>query len=120
RRADGATIKVLHGISNMFSSVASPEQLAAWLVVRLEAKQSLRYAARAWRLLAQRDGAESSQKKALAVAQLGMAAWQYRQHANAELARRVGASLIGKPGLPSVSAMPAVLKLFALKEMVAA
>lgn len=120
RRADGATIKVLHGLSNMFSLVASPEQLAAWLVVRLEAKQGLRYAARAWRLLAQRDGAESSQKKALAVAQLGMAAWQYKQHANAELARRVGASLIGKPGLPSVSAMPAVLKLFALKEMVAA
>lgn len=119
-RGDGVTVKTLHGLSNMFALAAAPEQLAAWLVARLEAKQGLRYAARAWQLLAQRNGAESLQKKALVAMQLGMAAWQYKQDAKAGLSRAVGGNLIGKPGLPAVTAVSAVLKLFALKEMMAA
>ncbi|NYT61979.1 flagellar biosynthesis protein FlhF [Alcaligenaceae bacterium] len=119
-RADGAVVKTLHGLSNMFALDATPEQLAAWLVARSEAKAGLRYAARAWQLLAQRDGAESLQKKALVATQLGMAAWEYKQEPGAGLPRKVGASVVGKPGLPSATAVPALLKLFALKEMVAA
>lgn len=119
-RNDGAIIKTLYGLSSMFALAAAPELLAGWLVARAEAKLGLRYAARAWQLVPQRGDAESLQKKALVAAQLGMAAWQYKQAPAAALARVVGGSLTGKPGLPAVSAMPALLKLFALKEMMAA
>ncbi len=119
-RADGTIVKTLHGLSNMSVADTTPDLLGAWLVARSEAKQALRYVGRAWQLLAQRDDAESVQRKALNAVQLGCAAWQYRQDPKAVLARRVGASLTGKPGLPSTTAVPALLKLFALKEMVAA
>lgn len=118
-RIDGATLKTLHGLTNMFALDAAPDVLAAWLVAKSEVKAGLRYAARAWQLLAQREGAEALQKKALLAVQLGMAAWEYKQSVQAKLPRKVGASVIGKPGLPSVTAVPALLKLFALKEMVA-
>src|SRR5690606_17665502 len=128
-RTDGVIIKTLYGLSNMFAaaivsatataSATAPEVLAAWLVVRAEAKAGMRHAARAWQLLEQRQDAESLPKKALLATQLGMAAWQYRQDPGAALARKVGGSVTGKPGLPSLTAMPALLKLFALKEMVA-
>lgn len=119
-RANGATIKILHGLSNMFASTASLEVQAAWMVARAEAKASMRYAARAWQLVEPRNDAESLPKKAMLAAQLGMAAWQYKQGPGGGLARKVGGSVMGKQGLPSLTAMPAMLKLFALKEMVAA
>src|SRR5690606_16110858 len=118
-RADGSTIKTLFGLSNIFASTASSETLAAWLVMRAEAKASMRYAARAWQMLEQRHDAESLPKKAMLAVQLGMAAAQYKQDPVAVLARKVGGTVTGKPGLPSLTAMPAMLKLFALKEMVA-
>jgi flagellar biosynthesis protein FlhF len=119
-RANGETLKTLHGLSNMFASTASLEVQAAWMVARAEAKASMRYAARAWQLVEQRNDAESLPKKAMLAAQLGMAAWQYKQGPGGVLARKVGGSVMGKQGLPSLTAMPAMLKLFALKEMVAA
>ncbi len=119
-RVDGATVKTLYGLGNIFALTAASELQAAWLVARADVKPGMRYAARAWQLLAQRDDdAESLQKKALAAAQLGMAAWQYKQDPKAGLARMVGASVLGKPGLPSATAVQALLKLFALKEMTA-
>ncbi|PLC51897.1 flagellar biosynthesis protein FlhF [Pollutimonas subterranea] len=118
-RADGSTIKTLYGLSNMFASTASSDTLAAWLVMRAEAKAGMRYVARAWQLLEQRHDAESLPKKAMLAVQLGMAASQYKQDPGAALARKVGGTVTGKPGLPSLTAMPAMLKLFALKEMVA-
>lgn len=119
-RIDGQIIKTLYGLSNMFALSASSDALAVWLVARAEAKAALRYAARAWQLLEQRNDAESLLKKAMLATQLGMAAWQYKRDPAAALARRIGGNVTGKPGLPSLTAMPALLKLFALKEMVAA
>lgn len=117
-RADGATIKTLYGLTNMFASTASPETIAGWLVLRAEAKLGMRYAGRAWQALAPRDDIESI-GKALAVTQIGLAAWQARQDPQADSLRIVAGKLIGKPGLPSLTMVPAVLKLFALKEMMA-
>ncbi|PLC52212.1 flagellar biosynthesis protein FlhF [Pollutimonas nitritireducens] len=118
-RVDGLVIKTLYGLSNMFALDMASDVLAAWLVLRAEAKASMRHAARAWQLLEQRKDAESLPKKAMLATQLGMAAWQYKQDPGAALARKVGGTVTGKPGLPSLTAMPAMLKLFALKEMVA-
>lgn len=115
-RADGSTIKTLYGLTNMFAATAAPETIAGWLVVRAEAKLGLRYAARAWQALAPRDDVESI-RKATVAAQIGLASWQARQDPQADLLRVVASSLTGKPGLPSLTVVPAVLKLFALKEM---
>ena len=118
-RRDGKTIKTLYGLSNMVDSFVAPERLAAWLLVRVEARMAMRYAARAWQLMPARHSVDAQQKKAMTSMQAGMAAWQMKQGVDAVEARKVGESLVAKPGLPAVTAAAALLKLFALKEMVA-
>lgn len=117
-RQDGATVKTLYGLSNMAGPAASADLLGAWLVIRAEARQGMRYAARIWEGLPARSGADDLQKKALASVQAGLAAWQLKQGADAAVARTVAASLVGRRDLPALTAAPALLKLFALKEMV--
>lgn len=117
-RRDGATLKVLHGLSNVPETQVAAENLAAWLVLRAEAKQAMRYAARFWQLLSQRGGDDAALKRALTAVQAGMAAWRLKQHPDAALARSVAGNLVGKPGLPAAAVPAGMLKLFALKEMV--
>jgi len=119
-RRDGATLKVLHGLANAAETGISAESLAAWLVLRAEAKQAMRYASRFWQLLSQRGDEDAALTRALTAVQAGMAAWRLKQHPDAELARTVAGNLVGKPGLPVASVPAGVLKLFALKEMVEA
>jgi flagellar biosynthesis protein FlhF len=121
RRADGSLIRSLYGLSNVQASALAPDILSAWLLARAEIKLALRYAADAWQTLAQdRNDTRSQQKAALVAVQAGMAAWQLKQSQAAAPARRVAASLINRPGLPAVTAGAALMKLFALKEMVEA
>src|SRR5690606_41385630 len=100
-------------------SESAVERLAASLLVRAEARQGMRYAARCWQSLTPRSEAGSLQKKALTAVQPGLAAWQLKQGRQAAVARAVAASLAGgKPELQASQAAAGLFKLFALKEMV--
>ncbi|NGM87554.1 flagellar biosynthesis protein FlhF [Parapusillimonas sp. SGNA-6] len=121
KRADGSVLRTVYGLSNISPSTITPDRLSAWLLARGEIKTALRYAAEAWQALAEvRDDAGSRQKRALVAVQAGMAAWQLKQSPVATPARRVAASLVNRPGLPAATPAPALMKLFALKEMVEA
>lgn len=121
KRADGDVIRTVYGLSNIHASTVAPDVLSAWLLARGEMKAALRYASEAWQALAQdRDDAGARQKRALVAVQAGMAAWQLKQSAAAAPARRVAASLVSRPGLPATAVAAALMKLFALKEMVEA
>lgn len=115
-RQDGSLVKTLHGLSH-FKEGASPQWLATCLLIRVQAKVALRHAAQLWRLLAQSRPGRSAQDQALVAVQCGLAAWQLTQDANAQLARKVAASLVGKQAWTPSLSPPALLKLFALKEM---
>lgn len=116
-RHTGATVKTIYGLSNLFVEQVAPEVLGAWLVLRSEVKSGLRHIARSWQHLTQKSGTDSPQKTALIAAQLGLAAWQLRQDPSADQARTVAASVMGKRTLTQQAMVPALLKLFALKEM---
>src|SRR5690606_1178792 len=112
-RLDGVTVRTLYGLSNIGEGEAHRASLGAWLLIRSEVKLSLRYAARVWEALPA-DGDEGCrQMQALAAVQSGLAAWQLRQGADAGAARAVGASLVGRRDLPSLTAAQALFKLFA-------
>src|SRR3546814_6833484 len=103
----------------MVGPAATPEGLACGLLIRAEARQGMRYAARCWQNLAPRSEAGSLQKKALTAVQSGLATWQLKQDSRATTASTVAASLSGgKPELPSSLASTGLFKHFALKEMV--
>jgi flagellar biosynthesis protein FlhF len=139
RRRDGALIKTLLGVTEwsrptLLSPEASiPEPTAAgssaalhgleakagWLLARTEIKAAMRCTARAWTLLSHHGRIESRQKRALVAVQLGMAAWEIVQSDAAASVRGTACGLIGKPGLTATTSVPALLKLFALKEMLA-
>lgn len=118
-RSDGAIIKNLYGLSNLGASEVSVDKLAAWLIAQGEVKTSFRYAARHWQLLGESAQPEPQQKKALAAMQLGLAAWHVMQAPQAEQARDVLYGLAGKTSLTANAAASMVMKLFALKEVVA-
>ncbi|NYT65062.1 flagellar biosynthesis protein FlhF [Alcaligenaceae bacterium] len=116
-RHTGALLKTYYGLSNVFNNQLTPDMLAVWLLLRAEVKSGLRHIAKAWQHLNDRGANYESQKMALIATQLGLAAWQLRQDASAQQARMVAASIIGKPSLGMLVTVPAMLKLFALKEM---
>jgi len=112
-RDDGAVATTLYGLGGVDSSDISPDVSAAWLLGQFQARPLWRHVGHAWRLLAQtgpRDAAIG--RRALMAAQLGLAAWQAGDRA--ELAP-VLAALGAKPSCATLP--PALLKLFALKEM---
>jgi flagellar biosynthesis protein FlhF len=119
KRSDGAVIKTLFGLARVAGCEATTELLAGGLLIRAEARQGMRYAARCWQNLAPRSEAGSLQKKALTAVQAGLATWQLKQDDQAAGSRAVAASLVGaKPELPAGQAAAGLFKLFALKEMV--
>lgn len=115
-RQNGNVIKTLHGLGAPHDG-AAPSWLAACLLIRAEARSSLRNAAQLWRLLEQDRPEKSEQEQAMAAVQCAMAAWRLGQCGKAHAARSVAASLIGKPALPPSWRAPALLKLFALKAL---
>lgn len=116
-RHTGALLKTYYGLTNIVDDQLAPDVLAIWLLLRAEVKSGLRHIAKAWQHLSDRDATYESQKMALIAAQLGLAAWQLRQDLDAQQARVVAASIIGKPSLGHQATVPAMLKLFAVKEM---
>ena len=122
-RHDGSLVKMILGVRGLDggpqgSVPAGVETAAVWLAARAEAKNCMRYAARAWDLLASEETGPQ-QKRALAAVQLALSAWDIKQAPGASVVRSVACGLIGKPSLTAQTAVPAVLKLFALKEMLA-
>lgn len=116
-RQNGSTEKTLYGLSNLLPDEMSPATLGAWLMLRFEVKAGLRHMTRSWQYVSQAGGVDSLQKTALVAAQLGLAAWQFRQDHKAVQARAVAAAVIGKKQLAIQATVPALVKLFALKEM---
>src|SRR3546814_666809 len=92
-RQNGSVIKTLHGLGAPHDG-ATPSWLAACLLIRAEARSSLRNAAQLWRLLEQDRPEKSEQEQAMAAVQCAMAAWRLGQYGQAHYARSVAASLI--------------------------
>ena len=114
-RVSGKVVKSLLGLHPDLD--LSSDKLAGWLVVKAESREALRHAAAAWALLASRDGQAGLQHKALLSAQVGLSTWQLRKSPLAERGRRLASAMLGKKGLPPANGAAAMLKLFALKEM---
>lgn len=115
-RSTGKRVKQLIGLHP--SLEFSVNKLAAWLVIKAEARDAMRQAAAAWALLSPRDGRQASaQHKALVAAQTGLAAWQLQKSPLARQGRELAATMLGRKRLAPTAAAAATLKLFALKEM---
>lgn len=117
-RKTGLLIKTLYGLSNLLPAMVEGNTLAAWLVAYLEAKTCFRHVGTIWPMLISHERPDALQRKACAAVQLAMAAWRITQDPQAAQVRAVVQQLAGKP-LPASSAALAILKLFALKEMMA-
>lgn len=118
-RTDGTVLKTLSGITNMTAEQASLETVASWLLARNELKSVMRHVARAYELLSQAAPSAHRQAHVLASVQCALAAWVLQQGPNVGVGRQVAEALVGKPGLPATSVVPALFKLFSLKEMLA-
>src|SRR5690606_32095537 len=75
-RETGDLVRSVLGLANVDESRVSTDTLAAWLVMRHEAKMVMRHAATAWRQLAGPQAPALQRQLALTAAQLGLAAWQ--------------------------------------------
>lgn len=121
RLVDRSTGKVVKSAIGLHPSLDLPiDRLASWLVVKTESREAMRHAAAAWALLSTRDGQDALQHKALLSAQAGLAAWQLRKSPLAARSRQVAALMLGRKELSAATATQAALKLFTLKEMMAA
>lgn len=118
-RETGDLVRSVLGLANVDESRLSTDTLAAWLVMRHEAKMVMRHAATAWRQLAGPQAPALQRQLALTAAQLGLAAWQVQQDPKLGLVRRVAMALVGKRTLPASLAAPVLIKLFAARDMVA-
>src|SRR3546814_3704924 len=87
KRSDGTVVKTLLGLARMVGPAATPEWLAGGLLIRAEARQGMRYAARCWQNLAPRSEAGSLQKKDLTAVQSGLATWQLQPDSRAKIGR---------------------------------
>lgn len=118
-RADGTVVKTLFGLTNRPVEQAPLETVASWLLARNELKSVMRHVARAYESFAQTAPDAPRLMHVLASVQCALAAWVLQQGVGVGVARQVAEALVGKPGLPSTSVVPALFKLFALKEMLA-
>jgi flagellar biosynthesis protein FlhF len=118
-RQDGSIVKQWACLSNA-PAVVSAAQLAVWLVLRNEHRQHVRLLPRVWDALPGQATVSALPGQALLAAQAGLAAWQLQQSAHAEMARTVGAGLVGRNGqVAGTLLVPALMKLFKLKAMLA-
>jgi len=118
RRSDGAVLKSLLGLGNVSQEHAPMEMQAAWLIAQSESRVVFRQAARFWALLDRDASSETPLDLSYSVMQLGAAAWWAMQGEDVAPLRRVMASLMGKPELTAPTAAAALMKLFALREMI--
>lgn len=119
-RQDGSIVKQWAGLSNVPEAAASPSQLAVWLVLRNEHRQHVRLLPKVWEALPSQNSVSALPGQALLAAQASLAVWQLLQSQHGEMARTVGAGLVGRNGpLAGAVAVPALVKLFKLKAMLA-
>ncbi len=116
-RSQGTVLRTVHGLSHSTAVGASPERLAMALLTATEQKTALRLAARWWPMLAPRQWADASQKRAVTAVQVGLTTWQALQSPEAGILRKVLFSLAGSNKPTQVAAVSAMMKLFTLKEM---
>ena len=116
-REQGNVLRTVHGLSHIRSGAVSPERLAMALLVSAEQKSALKLAARWWPLLAPRQWADASQKRAMTATQLGLVTWHALQNVNAPNLRHALHGLAGTEKPTQLAAVSAMMKLFTLKEM---
>ncbi|WP_017525039.1 flagellar biosynthesis protein FlhF [Pusillimonas noertemannii] len=120
-RRDGRTIKSLHGLSNVSHGQAELETLAAWLLVRMEAREAARHLPSAWSALEPSAGCRGSGECAAVAVQVALAAWQALQEGGPLLDALAG--LAGTSGrrngasLTAATASAALIRLFAAKDL---
>jgi len=116
-RRSGRTIKSLHGLSNVPMEQADLDALAAWLVVRAEAREAARHLPGAWPLPVTPAVRDTLGERAAASIHIAMAAWHASQEGgpvSAALAAFAGAS--GAQAGASAAAS-SLIRLFAVKDL---
>lgn len=116
-REQGTVLRTVHGLSHATTIGVTPERLAMALLVSAEQKAALRLAARWWPLLAPRQWADASQKRAITAAQVGLTTWHALQNTNTPMLRKAVYGLAGTQKPTQLAAVSAMMKLFTLKEM---
>ncbi|OXR49707.1 flagellar biosynthesis protein FlhF [Pusillimonas sp. T2] len=116
-RDSGTVLRTVHGLAHATTINASPERLAMALLVATEQKAAFRLAARWWPMLAPRQWADASQKRALTAIQVGLATWHALAGVETVGLRKALLGLAGNPRPTQVAAVSAMMKLFTLKEM---
>lgn len=120
-RRDGRVIKSRHGLSNMSYEQAGLEDLAAWLLVRMEAREAARHLHGAWNVLEPPTGRRGTGECAAVAVQVALAAWQALHEGGPLL--DVMAGLADSPGrrngaaLTAATASAALIRLFAAKDL---
>ncbi|WP_276809297.1 flagellar biosynthesis protein FlhF [Castellaniella defragrans] len=111
---DGRLLKVWHAVAGMAVD-PDPGRIARALILRQECQAAWRQAAP---LLAE-AGREPLVDRAVFVAQMGLAAWRLAQDPALAPAARVAARMLGADRLAPRHAHAGLLKLYALKELLA-
>jgi len=120
-RRSGQVIKLLHGLSNVPMEQAGLDALAAWLVIRAEAREAARHLHGAWSMLATPAARGGFGERAAASIHIALAAWHALQEGgpvSAALTAFAGASG-AQPGagLAAAAAASSLIRLFAVKDL---
>lgn len=112
---DGRVLRVWHAVLDRGSDI-DPAQAAAALVLRHECHAAWRLAVP---LLADDQSREPLLDRAVLAAQMGLAAWRLVQDPDLAPAARVAARMLGADQLSARQSPAGLLKLYALKELLA-
>jgi len=116
RRPAGAP---LFGLSPLDDSQATTAELASWLVLHWQARESFRLMAGAWESLGSASGGgDAALRRVLTAGQLGAAAWRISRASDAAGVRSLMAAMMGGASRLAAGMAPAALqRLFAALEM---
>jgi flagellar biosynthesis protein FlhF len=118
-RRDGTILREATGLADATSVAAQTEALALALLVHAEHKTALKFAARWWPMLAQRQWADAVSRRALTATQVGLTTWDAFQSPDGYTLLSAIQGLSGKAQPNQAEAVSAMMKLFTLKEMTA-
>ncbi|HCP77783.1 MAG TPA: hypothetical protein DIU11_08620 [Pusillimonas sp.] len=106
-------------MADIASLAIQADGLALALLVHAEHKTALKFAARWWPMLAQRQWADAVSRRALTAMQVGLATWDAFQSPDGHTLLSAIQALSGKVQPNQAEAVSAMMKLFTLKEMTA-
>ena len=118
-RRDGTVLREATGLADIASLAIQADGLALALLVHAEHKTALKFAARWWPMLAQRQWADAVSRRALTAMQVGLATWDAFQSPDGHTLLSAIQALSGKVQPNQAEAVSAMMKLFTLKEMTA-